>query len=109
LLFLFLAAVAPWALLAHSLGSKPRRTVPVWGVSRSALCAKVFTHFFWTGAHGPLNENRVMGFYDVFMTLFTPRQTTQNKTVFIERWSDYKKQCEKGPDYDTSPVCKGVI
>jgi len=28
---------------------------------------------------------------DVFMTLFTPRQTTPNKTIFIERWSDYKK------------------
>jgi len=38
------------------------------------------------------NENRVMGFHDVFMDLFTPSQMTQNKTVFIGHWSNDKKQ-----------------
>jgi len=28
----------------------------------SALCSLAYTHFFWAGHHGPLNENKLMGF-----------------------------------------------
>jgi len=31
---------------------------------------------FWARGHSPSNENRAMGFHNVFMVLFTPRQTT---------------------------------
>jgi len=57
--------------------------VPVWGLYKRILHPGLHS-LFWAGGHGPLNENRVIGFHDIFMILFTPRQT-QNKTVFIER------------------------
>jgi len=33
----------------------------------SALRSLAYTHFFWASDHGPLNENKVMGFHGVFM------------------------------------------